>query len=326
MPQRRLPIFLFVLLLSQAGEVWAGKVVIDKVVALVNEEVITLSQLHQEGKPLIRRIAEELKGRARESQMQITQRQVLEALIFRRLQLQEAVKERVTVEEAEVTKAIEEIKEQNGFKSDGELVTALAQENLTLGEFKTKIREQLVVDRLLIRKVRTAVVVTEEEILQYYKANAQEFQQAPAVRLRHIFIRLPDTPSPEDLKLAQARADEVFQKLKGGADFAAVAAQYSDGVAAKEGGDLGMIRQGELDAALEAVAFALKPGGVSGSIRTAAGLNIIKVEERSAPQLPMDKVRDTIRQKLFAQKYEARLNSYLEELRQKAYIEVRLGD
>ena len=317
-------LLLFVLFLLQADRVWAGKVLIDKVVALVNEEVITLSQLQQEGKPLLRRIAEELKGSAREGQIQITQRQILDALILRRLQIQEALKEKVTVEEAEVTKTIEEIKRENGFKSDGELVTALTQENLTLGEFKTKIWEQLVVDRLLIRKVRTAVVVSEEEISQYYKVNAQEFQQAPAVRLRHILIRLPDTPSPQDLKLAQARAEETFQKLREGADFAALAAQYSDGAAAKEGGDLGMIRQGELDAALESVAFSLASGEVSGLIRTAAGLNIIKVEERTAPQLPMGKVRDAIRQKLFAQKYEARLKSYLEELRQKAYVEVRL--
>lgn len=324
---RREGLLFIALLLARVEGVSAGRVVIDKVVALVNEEVITLSQLQQEGKPLIRRIAEELTGSARESQLQTTQRQVLDALILRRLQLQEAVKERVTVEEAEVTKTIEEIKQQNGFKSDGELVAALAQEHLTLEEFKTKIREQLIVERLLIRKVRTAVVVSEEEILQHYKATAQEFQQAPAVRLRHILIRLPDPPSPQDLTIAQARADEVFQKLKGGTAFATVAAQYSDGAAAKEGGDLGVIRQGEMDPALEAAAFALKPGEVSTLIRTAAGFNIIKVEERIAPQLAMDpKVRETIRQKLFAQKYETRLKAYLDELRQKAYIEVRLGD
>lgn len=313
------------LLLGRAVSAGQG-ILIDKVVAVVNDEVITLSQLQQEGKPLIHRINEELRGEARASQVQITQRQILDALILRRLQLQEAVKERVVVDRAEVKATIEQIKRQNGFTSEAEFAEALARENLTLDEFKTRVWEQLMVDRLLVRKVRTSVVVTEEEITQYYQAHAEQFQQPPAVRIRHILIRLPERPSPQDLERARARAAEVLQKLKGGADFATVAIQSSDGAAAKEGGDLGMMRKGELDPALESVAFSLEVGEVSEIIQTATGLNIIKVEERTAGDLPIAKVRDQIRGLLFNQKLEQRVNAYFAELKQEAYIEVRLAE
>jgi peptidyl-prolyl cis-trans isomerase SurA len=301
-------------------------ILIDKVVAVVNDEVITWSELQREGKPLIQRVREELREDARATQTQITQRQILEALILRRLQLQEAKKEKVVVDAGEVTATLEQIKKQNRITSDADFAQALARENLTLEDFKTKVWEQLVVDRLLARKVRTGIVVSEEEMLQYYQNRAASFQQPSAVRIQHILIRFPEPPAPEDVARARGRGAEALEQLKGGTDFAAVAALYSDGAAVREGGDIGIVRKGELDPALEAAAFSLEPGGISGLVQTAAGFNIIKVEERKAGDVtvPMAQVRDQVRQRLFAEKLRQRTDAYHAELKEKAYIDIRL--
>lgn len=298
---------------------------IDKVVAVVNDDVITLSQLQQEEKPLLHRVRQESRGQGREVQEEITQRQILDALILRRLQVQEAEKENVVVNDDEVKATIEEIKKQNRFRSDAEFAQALKQQNLTLDEFKTRIREQQLVDRLLILKVRSTILVTDEEITQYYHDHAAEYRKPPSVRIRHILIGLPKNPSTKALAQARARSAEVLDKLKNGADFSKVAAEYSDGGAAKEGGDLGTMRKGELHPALESVAFSLEPGSISDIIQTPVGLNIIKVEERTGDNVPTGEVRDQIRQILFKEKFEQRLNAYFAELKEKAYIEVRLG-
>lgn len=299
-------------------------VLIDKVVAVVNDEVITLSEIQKEGKPLIQRIREELSGDARANQMQITQRQILDALILRRLQLQEAKKEKVAVEQGEVTATIEQIKKQHGLTTSAQFTEALARDNLTLEEFRAKVWEQLMVDRLITRKVRTSVVVSEEEVTRYYQAQVGDSRQPPSARIRHILIGFPEQASPEDVARARARAAEVSERLKGGDDFGRVAAQYSDGAAAREGGDLGMIRMGELDPALEAVAFSLRPGSISDVIQTGAGLHIIKVEDRATGGAPNAEIREQIRQRVFVEKLNQRMDAYLAELKQRAYIQVRL--
>ncbi len=321
----RMIVGLSLLVWSSAAVAGQG-ILIDKVVAVVNDDVITLSQLQQEGKPLIHRMRQGLQGEDRTGELQITERQVLDALILRRLQVQEAEKENIVVGQDKVTEVIEQIKQQNGIISDVEFAAALKQQDLTLEELKSKVWEQLVVDALLVRNVQTSVIVSDEEIAQYYHAHADEFRQPAAVRIRHILIRLPETPPSEQRAQARARAEKVLGELRGGADFAAIAAQHSDGAAAKEGGDLGTMRKGELHPALEAVAFSLTPGTVSEIIKTDVGFNIIKVEERTGGDVLSAEVREQIRQVLFNEKMRKRMSEYFEELKQKAYIEVRLHE
>lgn len=323
---RRTRNLVFLFLLAWGRSAAAGQaVLIEKVVAVVNDEVITLSEIQKEGKPLIQRIRDELEGEAQASQMQITQRQILEAMILRRLQLQEAEKEGITVDQAAVNQAVEMIKQQNGFGSDAELVEALGGENLTLEEFRKKVWEQMVVDRLLARHVRASIIVSDEEVTEYYQAHRDEFDQSPSVHLRHILIRLSADPSPEDITMANVRAGEALAKLRNGARFEDVVAEYSDGAAARYGGDLGVIRRGELDPALERVAFSLKPGAVSDVIQTGAGLNIIRVDERTSGDVPIDEMRAQVRKRLSNEKMQERMKVYLVGLKEKAYIEIRLN-
>jgi len=321
---RRYRAILFPALLLGGQAAAAGQaVLVDKVVAVVNDEVITLSEIQKEGKPLIQRIREELGEDTLASRMQVTQRQILDALILRRLQLQEAKKEKVVVEQSEVTATIEQIKKEHGLTTDAQFSEALARENLTLEEFRTKVWEQLTVDRLITRKVRTSIVVSDEEVARYSQTRAGESQHPPSVRIRHIFIGILGGGLPGDVARARTRAAEASERLRRGDDFGRVAAEYSDGAAALQGGDVGVIRQGDMEPALETVAFSLKPGSISDIIRTAGGFHIIKVEERMAGDTATAQVREQIRQTVFLEKLTQRLDAYLAELKQKAYIQVR---
>lgn len=323
----RFPLTLGLLLVIWGTAVLANAgILIDKVVAIVNDEVITLSELQQEGKPLIQRMREELQKQDPEDQLQITERQILDALILRRLQIQEAAKQHIVVDQDQVTAAIEQIKKQNGITSDVAFAQALKHQNLTPEDLKTKVWEQLVVEALLVRNVRNSVVVSEEEVTQYYQEHADQFRQPASVRIRHILLRLPENPSPENLAQARARAASLLGQLRNGAEFATMAREHSDGAAATEGGDLGVMRKGELHPALESVAFSLKPGSISDVIETDAGLNIIKVEERTSGDSLSGEVRAHVHQLVFNQKLLKRMNEYFEELKKQAYIEVRLGE
>lgn len=321
----RLLLGISILVWGTVGVAGAG-IVIDRVVAVVNDEVITLSELQQEGKPLIQRMREELQKQDPEGQLQITERQILDALILRRLQIQEATKQHIVVEQDRVTAAIEQIKKQNGIINDIEFANALKQQNLTLENLKNKVWEQLVVDALLVRNVRNSIVVSEEEITKYYREHTDQFRQPASVRIRHILIKLPENRSAENVAQVRSRAAGLLDELRNGADFATVATQHSDGAAAAEGGDLGVMRKGELHPALESVAFSLEPGSVSDVIETDAGLNIIKVEERSGGDVLDARVRGQIHQLLFNQKLVKRMNEYFEELKKQAYIEMRLNE
>lgn len=301
----------------------AGSVPIERVVAVVNEEIITLTELMEERRAAVARL-QSVGEPAFRSTPGPQERQVLEELIERRLLLQEAAREGVRVEAAEVKAAIEDLKTQNKLADEAALEEALSREGLTLSQFRRRLQDQLAINKLLTRKVRGSIILTDEELEAYYRAHPQEFRLTGRVQLRHLLITVPKAEDPEAEAVAASRVSEVLAALMAGAPFATVAARYSDSPTAAQGGELGVLRQGELAPELERVAFALLPGEMSTPIRTAAGYNILLVEAREAPVLPFVQAREGIRDQLFRQRAQKRLQDYLADLRQKAYVEIKL--
>ncbi|MBI3989086.1 MAG: peptidylprolyl isomerase [candidate division NC10 bacterium] len=299
-------------------------ILIEKVVAVVNGEVLTLSELQEEGKPLLRRIVQELTGEEQKEQMKATQQQLLEAMILRRLQLQEAKKEEIQTPPAEVTAAIEGIKRRGGFETDEELKAALAKEGITFERFKKGIEEQLLLSKIVTKQVTSTVILSEEELQRYYQEHQDQYKRPLEVKLRHIFIQVPQRADEEEVSKAEARAEEALAAIRAGMDFAEAAARYSDGPTAKEGGELGRMKQGELAPELEKAAFSLPVGEVSDLIRMSGGFSIIKVEERTTdPSIPFAEVREAIQKALYQEKLQAKLKEWLDSLKSKAAIEVK---
>lgn len=301
----------------------AAAVTIERVVAVVNEEVITLTEVQEEGRAAAARLVAAGEGPVLPDPA-APERQILEELIERRLLLQEASREGIRVEAAEVTAALEDLKTQNSLPDDAALEAALRRERLTLPQFRRRLQDQLAIGKLLGRKVRGSIILTDAELEAYYRTHPLEFTLIGRVQLRHLLVAVPKVGDPEAEAAAASRTSEALAALMAGAPFADVAARYSDAPTAAQGGELGVLRQGELAPELERVAFALLPGEMSTPIRTEAGYNILLVEAKEAPVLSFPQARDRIRDHLFRQKAQKRYQDYLAELRQKAYIEVKL--
>ncbi|PWB48479.1 MAG: hypothetical protein C3F12_01565 [Candidatus Methylomirabilota bacterium] len=318
-------VIVVVFLLSIFAASGAEAVILDRVVAVVNDDVITLTEVQEEGLQAIRKIVENTLGMERERQLRSTEQQILDELILRRLQLQEAKKENIEVTPAETQTAIEELKKRNGLSGDEDLRAALSRELLSEEQFRRGITEQVLLTKLVSRRVRSKVVVLDEEVQQYYEQRQDQFTEIPQFKIRHLLVTVSPQATPADQSRARKRIEEAQARLKMGTDFSTVAKQYSEGPLASSSGEVWTMKRGELAPELEEAAFALPVGQPSDIITTSAGFHLIVVEERVPGRtLSFDQVKERLRAILFDQKTEAKFKEWIEGLRTKANVEVKL--
>lgn len=314
-------VFLWISVTASVSEA----VILDRIVAVVNDDVITLTEVQEEGIQTIRKIMQETFGIERDRQLRSTERQVLNELVLRRLQLQEAQKEKAEATPSEIQSTIEELKKRNGLASDEELRAALSRERLSEEQFRRGIAEQVMLTKLVARRVRAKVVVLDEEVQQYYEQQQQQFTEIPQFKLRHLLIAVPPQATPNEVLRAKNRIEEAQKILKMGADFSTVATQYSEGPLASSSGEVWTMKRGELAPELEKAALTLPIGQASDIITTPAGFHLIVVEERTLGQsLPFDQVKERLRAILFEQKTEEKFKEWLEGLKAKAHVELKL--
>jgi parvulin-like peptidyl-prolyl isomerase len=170
------------------------------------------------------------------------------------------------------------------------------------------------------------IKVTEDDMQLYYKAHQEDFKTRETVRARQILIKFKPSASAEDKKKARAKAEEILEKAKRGEDFAKLASEFSDDAGSKtKGGDLGFFPKGKMAPELDKVAFSLKPGEVSDIIETASGCYLIKVEDKKESVLePYDKVKDKIKEKVFADFKKARVDEFVEKAMKDSGTELNL--
>lgn len=309
------------ILMASASEA----VILDRVVAVVNDDVITLTEVQEEGLQTIRRIVQDTLGAERERQLRSTERQVLDDLILRRLQLQEAKKEKIEASPAEVQSTIEELKKRNGLTSDEDLKAALSRELLSEEQFRRGIVEQVILTKLANRQVRSKVVVLDEEVQQYYEQRQDQFREISQFKIRHLLVTVSPQATASELSRAKNRVEEAQARLKAGTNFLTVAKQYSEGPLASSAGEIWTLKHGELAPELEQAALTLPIGQPSDIITTQAGFHLIVVEERFAGRtLSFDQVKERLRAMLFDQKTEVKYKEWMEGLKTKAHVEMKL--
>ena len=291
-------------------------ITIDKVVAVINNEVITQSELEEVIQKPKKQIMENFSGEERERLLNKLTRDILNKMIEKKLQLQVARQMNIAINKTEVDAALDDIKVKNAFPDDETFKRALASENMTLEQYKKELTEQLMIMRLVTKEVRSNVVISEEEIKRHYKEKKKDYSIPEEARLRIIFFKGDDSIN---------KAEDVLGKIKGGADFSDLAKKHSEDPAAKEGGDIGFVKKGHMLPAIENTAFSLKKGEVSGVIKADAGYYIIKIEDRKEPTyIPIEKVREEIEKSLYEQKANALYDEWLRDLRKNAHVEIKL--
>jgi peptidyl-prolyl cis-trans isomerase SurA len=287
-----------------------GSVVVDRVVAVVNNEVITLSDLQRE---------EALKKRetARDDRL------VLEDMIDRKLQMAAAKREGVDVTDKELDDAVTDIMKRNSMDMM-QFSLALTKEGLTLEQYKEELREQITLSRLFNKNVRSGVNVDEAEARAFYQNNLKSYSLPEEIRVRRIFLAVPDQATPDQAASVEKQAQSVYARVQKGEDFIHLVREASQGETAAQDGDLGFMRRDDALPEIAAAVRALKPGESSTPFMCAGGYNIIKLEEVRTPVKPFETVKDEIMKTLYEQKLENTYRSWLQALRGDSHIENRL--
>jgi peptidyl-prolyl cis-trans isomerase SurA len=313
--------FLWGLLFAPA---FSAAAVVDRIVAYVNDDIITLSELNEKTAVIVAARKQNPYLRDQEQDAEKLRRDILDNLVNERLAAREITRLKISVTAAEVDNVIKSIMDDNKL-TPAQLDAELGKEGQTLEDFRKRIREDLERARLIDREVRSKTVITDAQIEAYYQANREEFQAKVRRRLQSIFLPFGSESSPDGQRQVYAVAEQIRDRLSRGADFAGMAKRYSRGPGAEAGGDLGFFNEGELDPVLEQGIETLKPGEISQIVRTDTGLHIIRVAEvQAVADRPMEEVRENIRRRLFQQEINRKYGEWLKGLRERSFVKLQL--
>ncbi len=308
------------LLLTSHFSLSYGAILLDRIVAVVNEDVITWSELRRSLEQEEKEFIEGLAVKDREKALRRLEKTFINSMIDIKLQLQEARRKGLDVKDAEVEGAISDIKKKYNL-GDEEFVASLNAEGFTLEEYKRRLREQILLSKVINYAVRSNVFVTDKEIADFYNANKEKYAQAESVRIRQIFFNAPGDKTQQSQ--LEAKAQEIIKRLNAGQDFAKLAEEYSEDTSRRFGGDLGYISRGTVLKEIEDMAFSLKEGEISKPFWSSRGLHIIKVEHKLDLTSP-EKIREEIKGILLERAFRLKYEEWIKDLRSKAHIEIKL--
>ncbi len=261
--------------LGAAGSRVAAGEPLDSIVAVVNNDVVVQSELTHEISVTVPQLQQQGTPVPPPEQLR---KQVLERLILKRLQQQRARQLGIKVDDAALTTAIQGIASRNGLTIE-ELKATLESGQVRFEDFREDTRMQIITARLQSQEVMSGIQVTDQEIARFLEKEKGKLMPREQVRLQHILIALPDQPSPPQVEAAQTKAKQLVAKLRGGADFAAVAAASSEGRTALEGGDLGWFEMAAVPSLVADRAQTMAKGDITDPIRTPTGFNIIRMAD-----------------------------------------------
>ena len=299
---------------------------VDRVAAVVNGDVITLSELTQRAGAEYRRASDMPPGPARDQARARALRTAFEGVLAERLVENEVKALGIEVTEAQIDGAIEDVKKRNNL-SDDMLKQALAAEGMTVTAYRARLRKDFENHLLIAAKVQNRVKVTDDDVKGYYQSHLAEFSGEEQVKLRLILLQVPAGAPPADDAGVKATGETLLARLAAGEDFADLARQVSQGPGASSGGDLGWVKKGTMPIDLERVAFALVAGQNSGLVRAKTGWIILKADDRrTAKAPPIDDVKERIREKIGNQQAEVYRKQYIDELKREAIIELKIPE
>ncbi|MBI5640119.1 MAG: peptidylprolyl isomerase [Nitrospirae bacterium] len=314
---RPLLIFLIVTVLYGAP---SANVLLDRVVAVVNQEVITWSELYKnmetDASPQLR----ELKDEERKKVFRENEAAFLESLINVKLQLHEAKVMGMNVSDDEIAEAIDSIMKKYSM-TDSVFRDSLKKEGYSFEEYRKRLKEQILISKIVNQQVRNKIFVSEGEIAKYIDDNKGAQGNEESYKISQIFFKKPKDES-EMARLSE-KAAQMIQSISGGESFKELAKKYSEDSSGIAGGEIGVISKSALLKEFREALAVMKPGDVSKPFWTERGLHIIRLDEKLEPRGIVEIQEEAKRQitnKYFMEKY----NAWIKTLREKAFIEIRL--
>jgi len=293
----------------------------NRLVAVINDDVITLHELHKKMKEMTGIDPGMLRER-NQRQYDDARRMVLDRLIEDRIALEKIREIGIDVKDGEVDDAIERIKRDNHW-SRNELESTLREKGLTWEEYRQNVREDLQRYKLVNFEVKSRIIIRDEQIEAYYEEHKDRFQRKPGVELATIFLLRENPGNAEEHAGVEQKAATLIQQLREGSDFAELARMHSDGPGAEEGGYLGRFDPKQLEPEIRKVLEQTPEGAVSDPIIKPNGVQIIKVLDKGGSGvMPLEKVRDAIYRILLRKEIDRRYADWIEELKEGTYTKV----
>jgi peptidyl-prolyl cis-trans isomerase SurA len=308
--------------LSLAGPALAR--IVDRVVAVVNEDIITWSELEDLQGPVLRQVESIDDPVLREQQRDRQLRAGLDELVGRRLIAQEAARRRITVTGEDVNDHLQRVQASQGW-DDERLRLYLASQGMNLAEFRRQVRDQLLQQKVVRTVVGQRVRVSDGDLREYYKEQLTQAESDYEVDGAHIALPVPAGATAAEDAAVRQLAQELLTRARSGEDFAALSRDYSKAPTAQDGGSLGRFRRGVIDPSLEAAIFELAEGAVGGPVRTRYGYHVVKaVKKRKLPPPPFEEAAENLRRELAERRMQEELARWVDELKKKAFVEIRL--
>jgi len=314
-------LFFLILLMSLWLEPLLAAEVCNRVVAVVNNDVITLYELNIRIKEMTGSAPEELMQK-NETMFRDAQRKILELLIDEKI-AQAKIKELgIKVADRQVDNFLEKMKRDNQWTQE-DLVAGLEKEGLSYEKYRERVRRDIERAQLIEYEVRSKIIIRDEVIQKYYEDHKGTFGIAEKVQLAGIFLMRKNMKSEEEMRELYKKAQDISAKLKAGADFSQMAANFSEGPGANQGGDLGQFTVDHLEAGLKSVVEALPEGGISDPLVRPNGIQIIKVVKKQTGKLrSLEEMKEAIYGILYQEEVNRRYQAWIKELRDSAYTRV----
>ncbi len=284
---------------------------LDRVVAIVNDEALTQHEINEQKRTVLAQMKAQ---NVAPPSADVLDKQLLERLITERAVLQFAKESGVRVDDTQVERTIQRIAQDNKLSAD-EFRKALAQEGIAYSQYREDIRNEILVQRVREREVDARITVSDAEVDAFLASQNAQSGGDVEYRLAHILVIVPDQASPEQVEAKRRRAEEALKQIKDGADFAQVAAGYSDAQDALQGGSLGWRSPGRLPTVFAEKIATMKVGDVSDVLRSATGFHIVKVQEKRNRNAP------TVVEQTHARHILIKVNEVVSESEGKARIE-----
>ena len=311
--------------LALLGAPRARAELVDRVAAVVNNDVITLSEVEKRAAPELARIDQETSGAERGQKRAAAMKRTLDTMIDEKLVDNELKELKVTIGDKEVDAAIDEVKKSYNL-NDEQLQQAVAREGYTIAEYREQMRKQIGRYKLISEKVRKNVKVSDADVQTEYDRMTRAEGEDYEVHVRHILIAVPRNASQAQVEQGRRKAAAVsVEAREPGVDFAELAKTRCEGSSSSDGGDLGFFKRGTMVPEFEKVAFNLKTGEVSEPVRTQFGWHVLKLEEiRKLGMKPLAEVRPEIEERLRRAQADRLTSQYMETLRNAAVVEKKI--
>jgi peptidyl-prolyl cis-trans isomerase SurA len=314
-------VLLVVALLALAGPAQAR--VVEKIAAVVGDEVVLSSEVEQQAGPFMQQIAAINNTAERAARAAALRREVLDRLIDEHLIEQQANELKLSVSSEDIDRTIEEIKKEHGL-SDAQLAQELRTQQMDMKAYRVMLKQQIKRMRVINVAVGSKVTVSDNDVQGYYDRHIKSGNNTQ-VKASHIFIAIPENADAATVIAKEAVARKLLNRAKAGEDFATLAKEFSEDPATRtEGGDLGYFGRDMLPKPIEEMVFSMAVGEIRGPIRADRGFHVIKlVDKRAKDVKPLADVKEEIRAQLRQKEMERQTKNYLAELRKRTLVDVR---